>query len=569
MSPPAPWRRLLAASAWLLCAAGAQAADPPLPPAVADALRQAGLPADALAAVVVPVDSPAAALGRGWAGWKARFSGVHWQAQPDRAMQPGSAIKLLTVAVALDRLGPNVSGFTELLTRAPQQGDVLAGDLVLRGGADPDLGLPQLWALLAELRHGQGIREIAGDIVLDRHLFRPARPDLGAAPFDETPDAWYNVVPDALNLGGGLTALALSSQDPAQPGAVTARILPPLAGLTVDTSAMRLVEQPCRDWQAGWASPPPPDEPVPGLLRLRLQGRFPAGCEVRTWLQLIDRNALAERQLRSLWDSLGGRWAGRVREADAPLIAPVDPAAATAATATATATTATAPAAPSSTPPAAPAPALPGASTLAPGVAWAGTSAATPPGVRVLARHVAPPLGEVLRRMIKPSDPPLTRLLYLQLGLADMAAEPTTDTAVLAERSVRRWLAGHAIDTTGLVLDNGSGLSRSERITPRQLAQVLQAAHAGRWAPELLMSLPVVGVDGTMRNRLKTGPAAGLARMKTGTLRNVAALAGFVDDPAGRRHVLVAIINHDQARAGRAALDALVDWVARGGVGVP
>ena len=93
----------------------------------------------------------------------------------------------------------------------------------------------------------------------------------------------------------------------------------------------------------------------------------------------------------------------------------------------------------------------------------------------------------------------------------------------------------------------------------------LQAAHAGRWAPELLMSLPVVGVDGTMRNRLKTGPAAGLARMKTGTLRNVAALAGFVDDPQGRRHVLVAIINHDQARAGRAALDALVDWVARGG----
>ena len=570
MNPPAPWRRAMAACALLLlCAAGVRAADPPLPAAVADALRQAGLPADALAAVVMPVARSGGGRAGGWAGrwaggwadgwadgWTKR-SGLHWQAQPDRPMQPGSTLKLLTVAVALDRLGPNVSGFTELLTRAPQQGDVLAGDLVLRGGADPELGLPQLWALLAELRHGQGIREIAGDIVLDRHLFRPARPDLGAAPFDETPQAGYNVIPDALNLGGSLVALALSSQDPAYPGGVSARFVPPLPDVEIDTRALRLTDRPCRDWPADWTPPPPADEPVPGTLRLRLQGGFPTGCEVRTWLQLIDRNLLAERQLRSLWHSLGGRWTGRVREAEAPLIAPVDPAA-TASVVPVVAVPGTA-----HTPLV---PARPGANTLVPGVAWAGSSPATPPGVRLLARHVEPPLGEVLRRMIKPSDPPLTRLLYLQLGLAGMAAEPGADTSVLAEREVRRWLAGHAIDTTGLVLDNGSGLSRSERITPRQLAQVLQAAHAGRWSPELLMSLPVVGVDGTMRQRLKTGPAAGLARMKTGTLRNVAALAGFVDDPQGQRHVLVAIINHEQARAGRPALDALVDWVARGGV---
>ena len=573
----------------LLCAAGVRAADPPLPAAVADALRQAGLPADALAAVVMPVARSGGGRAGGWAGgWAGRWadgwaggwaggwakrSGLHWQAQPDRPMQPGSTLKLLTVAVALDRLGPNVSGFTELLTRAPQQGDVLAGDLVLRGGADPELGLPQLWALLAELRHGQGIREIAGDIVLDRHLFRPARPDLAAAPFDETPQAGYNVIPDALNLGGSLVALALSSQDPAYPSGVSARFVPPLPDVEIDTGALRLTDRPCRDWPADWTPPPPPDEPVPGMLRLRLQGGFPAGCEVRTWLQLIDRNLLAERQLRSLWHSLGGRWTGRVREAEAPLIAPVDPSAP--ASVVTSAPTSAIPFAPASAVPVvavpgaahtAQIPALPGANTLVPGVAWAGSSAATPPGVRLLARHVAPPLGEVLRRTIKTSDPPLARLLYLQLGLAGMASEPGTDTSVLAEREVRRWLAGHAIDTTGLVLDNGSGLSRSERITPRQLAQALQAAHGSRWSPELLMSLPVVGVDGTMRQRLKSGPAAGLARMKTGTLRNVAALAGFVDDPQGQRHVLVAIINHEQARAGRPALDALVDWVARGGV---
>ena len=557
MKPFARWRRALHAASWLLCTAGARAADLPLPAAVADALRQAGLPADALAALVIPV---ASGSGSGWAARWAGRAGVHWQAQADRPMQPGSTLKLLTVAVALDRLGPNVSGFTELLTRAPQQGDVLAGDLVLRGGADPELGLPQLWALLAELRHGQGIREIAGDIVLDRHLFRPARPDLAAAPFDETPQAGYNVIPDALNLGGSLVALALSSQDPAYPGVVSARFVPPLPDVEIDTGALRLTDRPCRDWPADWTPPPPPDEPVPGTLRLRLQGGFPAGCEVRTWLQLIDRNLLAERQLRSLWQSLGGRWTGRVREAQAPLIAAVDPAAPAS-----VASVVAVPGVAQTTRVAA----LPGTNTLVPGVAWAGSSAATPPDVRLLARHVAAPLGEVLRRTIKLSDPPLARLLYLQLGLAGMAAEPATDTSALAEREVRRWLAGHAIDSTGLILDNGSGLSRSERITARQLAQVLQAAHGGRWAAELLMSLPVVGVDGTMRNRLTTGPAAGLARMKTGTLRNVAALAGFVSDPQGRPHVLVAFINHEQARAGRPALDALVDWVARGGAAAP
>ena len=436
----------------LLCAASAGAADPPLPAAVADALRQAGLPAEALAAVVMPV----AAAGGGWAGWLARQSGTHWQAQPDRAMQPGSAIKLLTVAVALDRLGPNVSGFTELLTRAPQHGDVLAGDLVLRGGADPELGLPQLWALLAELRHGQGIREIAGDIVLDRHLFRPARPDLGAAPFDETPQAGYNVVPDALNLAGSLAALALSSLAPAPPGGVSARFVPPLPGVVVDATALHLTDRPCRDWPADWTPPPPPDEPVPGSLRLRLQGGFPADCEVRAWLQLIDRNLLAERQLRSLWDGLGGRWTGRLQEAAAPLIAAVDPGDPAALLLAA------------SPPDAAPPPPLPGANTLVPGVAWAGTSAATPPGVRLLARHVAPPLGELLRRMIKLSDPPLVRLLYWQLGLAGMAAlgQHRHGGAGRARSAALAGRACHQHHGTGAGQRVGSVAQRTHHVTP-------------------------------------------------------------------------------------------------------
>jgi D-alanyl-D-alanine carboxypeptidase/D-alanyl-D-alanine-endopeptidase (penicillin-binding protein 4) len=513
--------------------AAAREPDAALPTAVAAALQRAQLPAQALAAVVLPLSRP----------------GPRWQVQADRPMQPGSIVKLATSIVALDQLGPNIRGFTELLTAAPQQGEVLAGDLVLRGGADPELGLPQLWAMLAELRYRHGIREIAGDIVVDRTLFRPQRPELGLPPFDEQPEFAYNLVPDALQLDGSLMGLEISSEDPAQPpGTVVARALPPLPGLVIDASAMQLTERPCRQWDLDWISPPLVDEPEPGTLRVHLRGGFPKACTVQPRLQLIDRQALVERQLRWVWSGLGGVWHGRLREAEAPLVAPL-PAAVVAAAAAA-----------------AQPPLLPGAAMITPGVALGDDAAAAPPGVRLLARHLARPWGELLRTQNKWSDNTLARLLYLSLGLARMADEPSARTATLAEQAVRRWLATQGIDATGLVLDNGSGLSRSARITPRQLALMLQAALQGRWAPELMMSLPVAGVDGTLRRRLNPGPAAGRARLKTGSLRNVNAVAGYVPDPQGRLWVLVAMVNDERAAAARPALDALVDWVAGGGM---
>jgi serine-type D-Ala-D-Ala carboxypeptidase/endopeptidase (penicillin-binding protein 4) len=225
-------------------------------------------------------------------------------------------------------------------------------------------------------------------------------------------------------------------------------------------------------------------------------------------MQLLDRNVMAERQVRAVWASLGGSWrrpAGAVREA------------------------------------------------------------ATPVDAVPIAVHQSRPWGEVLRGMNKHSDNAQTRLLFLQLGLATMAQDPRAPTLALAQRDVERWFDEQRIDRTGLVLDNGSGLSRSERITPRSLALVLKTAYAGKYAPELLMSLPVAGVDGGLRRRLNGTPAEGWARLKTGSLRNVAALAGFVRDTRGDTWAVVAMINHEQAAKGRPALDALMEWVSRSG----
>jgi D-alanyl-D-alanine carboxypeptidase/D-alanyl-D-alanine-endopeptidase (penicillin-binding protein 4) len=173
----------------------------------------------------------------------------------------------------------------------------------------------------------------------------------------------------------------------------------------------------------------------------------------------------------------------------------------------------------------------------------------------------------------KPSDNTLARTIFLSLGALDTdpllgshaqggSAETTFSRS---DAAVRGWMRSHGIDDTGLVLENGSGLSRTERITPIQMAGVLQAGLRSNWAPEFQASMPIVAVDGTMRRRLKDSPAAGRARLKTGTLSNVVALAGYVPDAQGRQCVLVAMVNSSLVNngRGRAVLDALVDWVAR------
>jgi D-alanyl-D-alanine carboxypeptidase/D-alanyl-D-alanine-endopeptidase (penicillin-binding protein 4) len=276
-----------------------------------------------------------------------------------------------------------------------------------------------------------------------------------------------------------------------------------LPGLEI-TSRMTLSDRACSDWDDDWK--PARVMARGGRTQLELNGAFPRGCTQRTALQLIDRQELTERLFRTLWQGLGGTWAGRALEQAAPAA-----------------------------------------------------------GTRVLARRQSRPWGEVLRHLNKTSDNALTRLLFLELGVPAMAANPQATTRELADRAVRQWLAGHGITDAGLVLDNGSGLSRSERITPWQLASMLRVAHAGRHAAELTMSLPVAGVDGGLRRRLADSPAAGWARLKSGTLRNVVALAGYVNDPEGRPWAVALMVNHDRASVARPVLDALVDHIARHG----
>ena len=425
----------------------------------------------------------------------------------ERAMQPASTMKLVTTLVALERLGPVFKGRTELRTSAPLVGDTLKGDLVLRGGADPDLSGEVLRDMLQSLRN-QGVRRIEGRLVLDRQLFNPARLDNGAPPFDESPEAYYNVIPDALLVNKTMLLLDMRSSGTG----VAVNSQPALERLTVE-SGMTLIAAPCAKWEDGWKQPLVLREPT-GAIRVLLQGTYPTNCVASNSINVVDRQDYVDRLVRETWKNLGGTIDGATVEGAASVES------------------------------------------------------------RVLAQHVSRALPEVVRDVNKPSDNALARTLFLSLG--SLEADPVAGSRPLpvaagestfarSDLAVRNWMRAQGINDTGLVMENGSGLSRLEKISPLQMAGLLKAGLRSKWAPEFMASLPIAGVDGTMRRRLKDSPAAERARMKTGTLRNVTALAGYVLDANGQQCVVVAMVNSEPGSEakGRAVLDALVDWVAR------
>ncbi|MDB5881115.1 MAG: penicillin-binding protein 4 precursor (D-alanyl-D-alanine carboxypeptidase)-like protein [Ramlibacter sp.] len=179
-----------------------------------------------------------------------------------------------------------------------------------------------------------------------------------------------------------------------------------------------------------------------------------------------------------------------------------------------------------------------------------------PAGLPATFELASPPLAEVIRDINKFSNNVMAQQLFLTLGLQQRGAGTFDAARGVIQQWWRERFGGEPPS-----FGNGSGLSREERITPAQLARLLQAAWASPLMPELMSSLPVSGVDGTLRRT--RGKAVGLAHLKTGSLRDVLGVAGFVQGASGKRYVLVAIANHPQAHAAGPAIEALIDWVAR------
>jgi D-alanyl-D-alanine carboxypeptidase/D-alanyl-D-alanine-endopeptidase (penicillin-binding protein 4) len=166
-----------------------------------------------------------------------------------------------------------------------------------------------------------------------------------------------------------------------------------------------------------------------------------------------------------------------------------------------------------------------------------------------------------VRDINKFSNNVMARQLFLTLAV-ESAAPPAR--AANAIRAVRQWLAAKGVSAPELVMENGSGLSRVERISAENLANLLLAAWRSNAMPEFIASMPVAAVDGTMRRRLRHEAVAGNAHIKTGLLSDVRSMAGFVLDRNGHRHVVVMFVNHPNAHQAQPAMDALLRWVHGG-----
>jgi serine-type D-Ala-D-Ala carboxypeptidase/endopeptidase (penicillin-binding protein 4) len=176
--------------------------------------------------------------------------------------------------------------------------------------------------------------------------------------------------------------------------------------------------------------------------------------------------------------------------------------------------------------------------------------------------HHSRPLGDLIRMVNKYSNNVMTRHLALTVG-ADRFGPPATDEK--ARLAMLEILEAHGIGTSGVVLDNPSGLSRQTRVTVRQLAGLLQAGWHSPFMPEFVSSMAISGLDGTLRRRLGEARTRGRMHLKTGTLNDVSAVAGYLWTGSGDRLLVVLLINAPDAHRGLG--EELQDVVLRWALG--
>ncbi|WP_058022168.1 D-alanyl-D-alanine carboxypeptidase/D-alanyl-D-alanine endopeptidase [Pseudohongiella spirulinae] len=276
---------------------------------------------------------------------------------------------------------------------------------------------------------------------------------------------------------------------------------PPLPGLRID-NRLRVQQGACTGFQRGVSFSE--DKSTQTVI---FSGSFPSQCQEYTMTRaVLDAPTYTYELFRYLWQELGGRFDGSLQTNTLPSIE--------------------------------------GRPAAEPIVSWQ-----------------SPPLGDIVKSINKYSNNMMTRQLLLTLGLEHSGAPASINTGIAA---IHEYLDGIAVQRTGLLIANGSGLSRDTRLTARMLADSLQHAWQQPIMPEFLSSLPLAGLDGTMDDRLADEPAQGRIHVKTGSLSGVAGIAGYVHAHSGKRYVVVALVNHPGADrgTGQELADALLRWAS-------
>jgi len=584
---------------FFLCAPLAHATKTALPAPVANALKQANIPATAVSVCVHAVNKPHPSLAH----------------NADSSMNPASVMKLVTAYAALDLLGPAYTWTTEIYTDGKIENEMLDGNLILKGYGDPKLNHENFWKLLRRLRQ-MGVRDIKGDLVLDGSHFSPAISDPAA--FDRKPHRAYNVSPEALLVNHKIVALQFVPQ--AETGSVRVLVDPVPETLKL-TNNLKLTDGKCGEWRDALQadivatngafnnSDNGGKKSADHSASVTLNGSYAAACgEKSLLLSLHDNTAYTDTLFRNLWREQGGALHGKTRSGKLPeaarllfrhespplgeIVRDINKYSNNIMARQVFLTLGAAPPTPVLSPASGrelergkaeehrrknvdqpPIDSLPLSLALSP-PGRGDTSVLSPPDVAlsdVPSKHwlsgkeppqaTAYPANAVRCTAFVGCRHERDREAVASGRALERGQSNTPATEALASTAVKNWLSTKKLNFPELVLENGSGLSRIERISARHLGLLLNDAFRSAVMPEFIASLPIAAADGTMKKRLADTPAARQAHIKTGYLEGVKTLGGYVRDKNGERHSVVFFISHPNAANGDAAMDALLEWV--------
>lgn len=428
-------------------------------------------------------------------------------------LTPASNAKLFTAALALDRLGADRRLATSLqATAAPDASGRLAGSLRIVGGGDPTWcprlrggSWQQTWAPLVQSVQNAGIRRVDGDLICDESRFNS--PPYGRGWNWDDLAEYYGAAVSALSAGdNAVTVIVTPGPTPGAPA--TARLDPPVAVLSLDLRVATAATGSASDLTLFR---------LPGDSRLRVSGSVPKGGRPVNIEASVPSPALWFGTLfGAALKQAGVTVSGRLRVVTS----------------------------------------AEDARKAGDGLAW-----------REIATVPSPPVGDLVREMMKPSQNLYAQLLLLAVGAEAGRSPETTEEAGL--RAMDGLLRTAGIESEDVRLEEGSGLSRKNLVTPRAVVRLLEHMARHRWAGPWRASLPVGGEDGTLRQRFTQPGLKGNVRAKTGTMSHVSTLSGYLTNSVGEPLVFSILVNNHVPSSGRSArdeIDALVAVLAQSAV---
>ncbi len=460
---------------------------------------------------------------------------VIYEQNANKFTRPASNMKLYTVAAALDRLTPDYHFITSVYAKEKVDDGKIKGDLIIYGRGDPSLaarfnngdyfkGINDL----ADRIVAAGVKRVKGDLVGDESYFNGA--PLGSGWEWEDLQWAYGAQVSALTVNDN--AIDLTAKPGEKVGApVLITTGPPATFMTIANRATTSARGSKSDLQIYRGL---------GANTLEISGSVPLGDNGWMGSVAIPDPALAfVTMLRDALTKRGVKIDGRVRTIDAR-----------------------------------------SGNSIVPSGVMALVQLSEPPPLVEIASLQSPAFSLIASHTLKPSQNLYTELILRTLG--ESRTKPKTETPPVAIggrqiaefemgpsanqthedaglESVKTFLHQAGVGENEIALNDGSGLSRNDMITANATVQLLTFMSKHKYFAQFRDALPIAGVDGTLRTRMKGTPAEGNLRAKTGSLSSVASLSGYVTTAAGEHLVFSMMLNNypDANAVRRDSIDAI------------